>query len=318
MAHHLTMEERDRIAQLKHQGANQREIARALERSPSTICRELQRNGSGSDYFAAQAQYRAASRRRERPLIRKMDNAAIKATVRRGLAQYWSPEQIAGRLQLETAEKRYTVSARTIYAWIAGDKNCKRWRSFLRNRGKRGARSKRPDAIGAPIDQRPKVIESRSRLGDFEGDTVLGPGKGGLATLVDRKSRYTIMVKIGSKYADHVYQRIKERLRKLDADRRHSVTVDHGTEFVRCDRLEKHPGVKLYLAEPGKPHQRGTNENTNGLIRQFYPKGTRFLKVTHHHVRRVQNLLNNRPRACLGYQTPSEVFFGDFAFQRCN
>lgn len=318
MARHLTAEERDRIVQLRHQGANQQKIARALQRSPSTICRELQRNGSGSEYFAAQAQQRAAFRRRDRPLVRKMDNAEIKRAVRNGLAQYWSPEQIAGRLQREIPDKRRTVSARTIYAWIATDKKGTHWRSFLRNRGKRGERSKRPDAIGAPIDQRPKVIESRSRLGDFEGDTVLGPGKGGLATLVDRKSRYTIMVKIGSKYADHVYQKIKERLRKLDADRRHSVTVDHGTEFVRCDRLEKHPGVKLYLAEPGKPHQRGTNENTNGLIRQFYPKGTRFLKVTHHHVRRVQNLLNNRPRACLGYQTPSEVFFGDPALQRCN
>jgi IS30 family transposase len=235
-----------------------------------------------------------------------MDNAEIKGAVRNGLAQYWSPEQIAGRLQRQVPDKRRTVSARTIYRWIAADKKGTHWRSFLRNRGKRGARSKRPDAIGAPIDQRPKVIEARSRLGDFEGDTV------------DRKSRYTIMVKIGSKYADHVYQKIKQRLRKLDADRRHSVTFDHGTEFVRCDRLEKHPGVKLYLAEPGKPHQRGTNENTNGLIRQFYPKGTRFLKVTHHYVRRVQNLLNNRPRACLGYQTPSEVVFGDSALQCCN
>ena len=135
---------------------------------------------------------------------------------------------------------------------------------------------------------------------------------------MDRKSRYAIVVKIESKYADHVQQKIKGRLSKVDAARRHSVTFDHGTEFAHCDRLEKQPGVKLYLAEPGKPHQRGTNENTNGLIRQFYPKGTRFLKVTHHQVRRVQNLLNNRPRACLGYKTPNEVFFGDSATLCCN
>ena len=139
-----------------------------------------------------------------------------------------------------------------------------------------------------------------------------------MATLVDRKSRYAIVVKIESKYADHVQRKIKGRLLKVDEARRRSVTFDHGTEFAHCDRLEKRPGVKLYLAEPGKPHQRGTNENTNGLIRQFYPKGTRFLKIKHQQVRRVQNLLNNRPRACLGYKTPNEVFFGHSATLCCN
>lgn len=317
MARHLTMEERDRIAQMKHQGASQEDIARALDRSPSTISRELQRNGSGGEYFAGEAQRRAERRRRERPFRRKMDDPQIKQAVCRGLAQYWSPEQIGGRLKVDESE-RLAVSARTIYAWIDSHEDRKHWRSFLRNRGKRGNRSKRPDAIGAPIKQRPKVIETRSRLGDFEGDTVLGPGRGGLATLVDRKSRYTLIVKIQSKYADHVHQKIKGRLKQLDPDRRHSVTFDNGTEFAHCDRLQKHPGVELYFAEPGKPHQRGTNENTNGLIRQFYPKGTYFRKVTHHQVRVVQDLLNNRPRACLGYRTPNEIFFGDITPSNCN
>ena len=316
MARHRTMQERDRVAQLKHQGASQKEIAQALRRSPSTICRELQRNGSGKEYLAAQAQYRATRRRRERPLARKMDHPEIKAAVCRGLTRYWSPEQIAGRLPLEAADQQ-CVSARTIYNWISCNKT-RRWRSYLRRRGKRGDRSRRPDKIGAPIRDRPDVIEARSRLGDFEGDTVLGPGPGGLATLVDRKSRYTIMVKIRSKYADHVQQKIRGRLKQLDADRRHSVTFDNGTEFAHCHRLRKDPGVELYLSEPGKPHQRGTNENTNGLIRQFYPKGSRFRHVTHQHVRRVQDLLNNRPRACLGYRTPKEVFFGISVVENCD
>jgi IS30 family transposase len=247
-----------------------------------------------------------------------MNDCQIRAKVRRGLELYWSPEQIAGRLRRDIPDKRRTVSARTIYTWIANDKDCKRLRCFLRNRGKRGFRLKRPEPIGTPLRERPKVIEKRQRLGDFEGDTVLGSGPGGLATLVDRKSRYTIVIKIQSKYADHVHQKIKERLKQLDENRRHSVTFDNGTEFTHCHRLQKHPGVKLYLAETGKPHQRGTNENTNGLIRQFYPKGTHFRKVTHHQVRRVQHLLNNRPRACLGYRTPNEVFFGDSTPQNCN
>ena len=315
MAQHLTMAERDRIAQLKHEGASQKRIAEALQRSPSTICRELQRNGSGKEYLAAQAQHRATSRRQKRRLARKMDDPDIKAAVRWGLLHFWSPEQIAGRLQLKAADKR--VSARTIYNWISCNKP-RRWRSFLRRRGKRGNRPRRPERIGAPIRNRPDVIESRSRLGDFEGDTVLGPGYGGLATLVDRKSRYTIMVKIQSKYADHVQRKIRACLRQLDAEHRHSVTFDNGTEFAHCHRLQEHPGVELYLSEPGKPHQRGTNENTNGLIRQFYPKGTRFRNVTHQHVCRVQNLLNNRPRACLGYRTPREVFFDLPVAENCD
>ena len=144
------------------------------------------------------------------------------------------------------------MTARTIYRWIACDKHREHWRSFLRRRGKRASRRKKPERIGAPIDQRPEVIEGRLRLGDFEGDTVLGPlGTGGLATLVDRKSRYTMIVKIRSKDADHVHEKIKQRLKELDAERRRSVTFDNGSEFARCHRLQKHLDMELYLAEPG-------------------------------------------------------------------
>lgn len=233
MACHLTMEERDQIAQFRCQGVRQKEIAQALKRSRSTIGRELRRNATGGEYLAAQAQRRAATCRRDRPLVRKMEKAEIRRTVCNCLKQYWSPEQIAGRLRLEVNDKRRTASARTIYSWIATDRENARWRRVLRNRGKRGSRSPRPEAIGAPIADRPQVIEKRSRLGDFEGDTILGPGKGGLATLVDRKSRYTIVVKIESKYADHVQRKIKGRLSKVDEARRRSVTFDHGTEFAR-------------------------------------------------------------------------------------
>ena len=318
MAQHLTVEERDRIAELNHRGAKQKEIARLLKRSPSTISRELRRNGSGGEYYAGQAQRRAEKRRRERPLTRKMDTPEIREAVCRGLSHYWSPDQIGGRLKLLNS-RRCVVSARTIYTWIDSSEDPKFWRSFLRNRGKRGSRSRRPDRIGAPIRQRPQAIEARSRLGDFEGDTVLGiRNSGGLVTLVDRKSRYTIMARIDSKSSDHVYQKIKGRLRKLDADRRRSLTIDNGTEFTRCPRLRTHPGIELYVADPGRPHQRGTNENTNGLIRQFFPRETWFRDVTHRRVRGVEDLLNNRPRACLGYRTPNEVFFSKITPRNCN
>ena len=310
MASHLTLEERDRIAELRHQGANQKEIAEALGRCPSTISRELRRNRTGDGYYAAQAQREAQRRRRERPLVRKMDDPEINEIVRAGLAQEWAPEQIAGRMQQQDSQRR--VSSQTIYTWIKQDEHREHWESHLRRRGKRPCPRKNAATTGdaARIANRPEVIEQRLRLGDFEGDTVLGPaGTGGLATLVDRKSRFTIIVKIHSKNADHVHGRVKHRLRELDEQRRRSITFDNGTEFARCHRLERHLDIELYFADPGCPFQRGTNENTNGLIRQYFPKGTDFRDVSHYEVRQVENLLNNRPRACLGFRTPAEVFF---------
>ena len=312
MACHLTMEERDRIAQLRHRGADRGEIAKALQRDRATISRELRRNCTGDEYYAAQAHHRAEERRRQRPLTRKMDDPQMNQAVRAGLAQQWSPEQIEGRLKQQHAEDpEHCVSAQTIYTWIEQDENREHWRSFLRRRGKRPSRRKATEtAEGARIADRPQIIEDRLRLGDFEGDTVLGPpGTGGLATLVDRKARYTIVLKVQSKQADHVHHRLKDRLKELDEERRHSITFDNGTEFARCDRLEKHLGIRLYYADPGCPYQRGSNENTNGLIRQYFPKGTDFRSISHHEVRRVEKLLNNRPRACLGFRTPAEVFF---------
>jgi len=310
MASHLTMEERDRIAQWRCQHASQTEIAQALGRSPATISRELRRNRTGREYYAAQAQRESERRRRERPLVGKIDDPEINRTVRAGLAQEWAPEQITGRMKQQKSKR--CVSPQTIYAWIKRDDEREHWESCLRRRGKRPCRRKNEAATGdaARIHDRPEVIEERLRLGDFEGDTVLGPpGTGGLATLVCRKSRLTIIVKVQSKNADHVHEKLKQRLKELDDGRRHSITFDNGTEFARCHRLEKHLGIRLYFADPGCPYQRGTNENTNGLIRQYYPKGTDFRDITHDEVRRVEHSLNNRPRACLGFRTPNEVFF---------
>jgi transposase, IS30 family len=312
MASHLTLEERDRIAQLRHQGAEQKEIAVALDRAASTISRELRRNCTGDEYYAGQAQQQAERRRSERPISRRMDDPQMNETVRRGLAREWSPEQIAGRLDLQHPDdpERH-ISAQTIYDWIADDDDREHWESLLRRRGKRPSRRKNTETSeGARIADRPEVIEQRLRLGDFEGDTVLGPpGTGGLATLVDRKSRFTIVLKIQSKQADHVHEKLKQRLKELDEEHRRSITFDNGTEFARCHRLEKHLGMKLYFADPGCPYQRGSNENTNGLIRQYFPKGTDFRDISHHEVRQVEKALNNRPRACLNFSTPDEVFF---------
>jgi transposase, IS30 family len=324
MPGHLTKEERDRLAQLHHQGYMQLEIARALNRSPGTISRELKRNRTCEVYHAAQAQEHAQRRRRERPLQRKMDRPELNEMVRARLIRYWSPDQIAGRLKLEFADDpQKHVCPQTIYAWIAErSKDRKYWQSYLRRRGKRPwsrREIKGSAASRAAIADRPAIIEKRKRLGDFEGDTVLGPpGTGGVVTLVDRQSRFTIVSKVPCKQAQRVHRKIRDRLKALDKSQRESVTFDNGTEFARCHLLEKHLNVKIYFAKPGCPYQRGTNENTNGLIRQFFPKGTDFRDITHFDVREVENLLNNRPRACLGYKTPNEVFHADSAAPRCN
>jgi IS30 family transposase len=319
MPGHLTLEERDHIAQLHHQQAEQKEIAKALGRSPATISRELRRNRSGDEYYAAQAQREAERRRRERPLVRKMERPEINQAVRKGLSEEWAPEQISGRLEQQDA--KHSVSPQTIYDWIEQDDDREHWEAHLRRRGKRRCRRKNldPTQAAARIRDRPEVIEQRLRLGDFEGDTVLGPpGTGGVATLVDRKSRFTIILKIQSKDADHVQEKLQQRLKEITEERRHSITFDNGTEFARCHRLEKHLGLKLYFADPGCPHQRGTNENTNGLIRQYFPKGTDFRDITHAEVRHAENRLNNRPRACLGFRTPAEVFFEKTSPAGCN
>lgn len=319
MARHLTMQERDRIAQLFHQGATQLEMARAIGRSPSTISRELQRNRTAAGYFAAQAHHLARERRRFR--ARKLDDPELNARVRSSLTQEWSPEQIAGVLRQEHPDDpRRRVSAPTIYDWIERDVHRQHWKSFLRRRGKRPWR-RRTHVVEsrARIRNRPQLIERRLRLGDFEGDTILGPpGTGGLVTLVCRRSRLTILAKIHSKDARHVRQRIQQRLRELADDRRHSLTLDNGTEFACCRRLEKHLDMKLYFADPGCPYQRGTNENTNGLIRQYFPKGTDFRHISHQEVRRVENLLNGRPRACLHFQTPAAVFHSENPLPSCD
>lgn len=285
MPGHLTLEERDRLAQMHSRGFNQKEIAVALDRSPSTISRELRRNHTRGEYLAAQAHRASARRRCERPLARKMDDPQINAAVRRGLAQDWSPDEISRRLHKESPDApQRCVSPQTIYDWIKKSPDREHWESHLRRRGKRPSSRKpatRPDA--ARIKNRPEVIEQRLRLGDFEGDTVLGPpGTGGLVTLVERRSRYTLLIPIRSKNAQHVQAKIRRRLKQLNKDLRRTITFDNGTEFARCDRLAKHLEMTLYYADPGCPFQRGTNENTNGLLRQYFPKGTDFRNVTPH------------------------------------
>jgi IS30 family transposase len=322
MASHLTFEERDRIAQLRARGHGKGDIAQQLCRSASTIGREIARNSTGGEYLAATAHAKARRRRSERPLVRKTQRPAVDRTIRKLLASNLSPDEIARRMKLERPHRpRDRVCASTIYRWIDSHDDRAHWRGYLWRRGKalRKPRNSPSDAGKARIASRPEVIERRERLGDFEGDLVLGKqGTGGLATFVDRKSRYVVMTKVIRKDSRYVYRASRRRLLQLPSDRLHSMTLDNGGEFARFRSLEERLGMTVYWADPGRPYQRGTNENTNGLARHFFPKGTDFNTVTHWDVEQVEKLLNNRPRACLGYRTPNEVFHRIFTPLCCD
>ena len=218
-------------------------------------------------------------------------------------------------------QSEHHISASSIYLWAkAQGPQRQHWEQYLRRRGRRPYHPRPPDKHGAkPIQDRPAIIERRGRLGDFEGDLVLGsPGSGGLLTLVDRRSRFLCLELVKNKTSRHVHQRVKQALAKLPDGQRRSLTFDNGSEFARCYLVEKSHGTRLYFADPGCPHQRGTNENTNGLIRQFFPKGIDFRTVTPHEMRRVETLMNDRPRRCLGYRTPREVFLHQASIQSCD
>ena len=239
-----------------------------------------------------------------------MDRPEIFGAVQSGLHHDWSPDEISGRLRQQfPKDLARRISAKTIYSWIRQDSHRTLWKSHLRRRGKAPSRRKKaPLPENQRIANRPDIIERRTRAGDLECDTVLGPpGTGGIATMVDRTTRKLIMTTIRSKHADHVATRMIKRLKKATRLPVHSLTFDNGTEFAEHDRVAKALQATVFFARPGCPYQRGTNENTNGLIRQYFPKGQPLNTVSEQRCRQVELIINNRPRKCLGYRTPNEL-----------
>jgi IS30 family transposase len=314
MSGHLTLEEREVIAQWNASGKFQTAIAEELGRDKSTISRELRRNRSQTGYFPARAHATAQQRRRERPLARKMDQPELRRLVCDELKKKTPPVDIAGRTKLLFKDKKRQISHQSIYTWIDAQAALgKKWERFLKFKGKPKNKRKNDGRLpnATPIADRPQVAEERKRLGDFEGDTVHGPaGRGGLVTLVDRKSRYTLGEKVPDLKADTVTEASVAALKSVPREKRKSVTFDNGKEFAGHEELARRAGVDVYFAYPHCPWQRGTNENTNGLLRQFFPKGTDLARVSSARLNQVQELLNHRPRRCLGYRTPHEVFHG--------
>jgi transposase, IS30 family len=314
MACQLTFLEREQISQMHDAGASNAEIAAELNRARSTIGREIKRNSVVGEYSAVAAQALAQQRRRERPLVRKMDEPEISTYVRSRLVNSWSPDQIAGRSKSEFGrDRRRQISHQTIYKWIQSQPAADRrhFAGFLRRAGSRSPREDRRGRIPnqVSIDGRPEVVDKRRRYGDWEGDTVVGARHlGAVVTLVERKSGYLLTAKSCDRKARRVARKIKSRLETLPRQLRRTVTFDNGKEFAEHDHLTKRLDLDVYFAKPYCSWQRGTNEHTNGLLRQFIPKGTDLQSVSWQELKHYTNLINDRPRKRLGYRTPAEVF----------
>jgi IS30 family transposase len=312
MSKHLTIEEREVISQMRYGRRKARGIARRLGRHRSTIYRELTRNRDSRGYSAVRAQRRAEERRRIRPRRCKMERPKLRHEVCRGLESYWSPEQIAGRLRRMRHRKPYSyVSHQTIYGWIKKQSNCRYWESFLRFGGKRRRRRDRRGKIPrrVEIDRRPAAVNNRTRYGDWEGDTVIGARrKSLLVTHVERKSGYLLTAKIEARQSAAVNRASFRLFQAIPTKLRRTLTLDNGKEFASYEDLSRWTGLAIYFTQPYAAWQRGTNENTNGLLRQYFPKGTDFDLVTGRQLTHVVNLINDRPRKRLKYRTPKEVF----------
>jgi len=313
---HLSIDEREVILKMLAQQSSLQTIGSALGRDPGTISREVRRNiHSSGEYRPNRAQQMYHRRRAEsKEPYRLEEDAWLGNYVLGKLKRYWSPEQISGRLQ---RDRGIVVSPGTIYRWIYRDHaggGGTLWRYLRRHhrrrRRHRGSERRGQIAGRRMIDRRPKVVEARRRIGDWESDTVEGgKGKGLLATHVERKSRYTVAVKVSDKSAPTVTRATVKAMRRIPAGKRKTMTLDNGKEFSGFAQIERRLDIRTYFAHPYHSWERGTNENTNGLLRQFFPKGTDFTQVMDSEVDRVQRLLNNRPRKCLGYRTPAEVFW---------
>ena len=308
---HFTTEERELSRVMKAQGFSDRAIARSLKRSNSSVSREFARNSrKDGTYSANYADKLYAERRKNCGRKPILEDEQAKNYVTEKLEQRWTPEQIAGRAKLE--KQPFSISYPTIYRAIDSGVLPKQLKKIMRFKCKhkkckgKDKRGKIPDTVS--IHERPAGAENRSRYGHWESDTVLGKrGTGCIATHVERKSGYLVAVKIPDRQDKAftvatiaAFAKISEKLKK-------SFTVDNGKEFAAHKELAAGTGMKVFFCDPYSPWQRGTNENTNGLLRQFFPKGTSFADFTDEQLQTVVDLINNRPRKRLGFRSPAEL-----------
>ena len=310
--HHLTHEERCQIYALRKSGLSGPAIARQLGRDRTTVWREVRRNSGGRGYRHKQAHGMASARRSAASSVARKMTPELWQLVEDRLAEGWSPEQIAGRLR----KQGVTMAGRQwIYRYVRADRKAGgQLYLCLRRRGKKpnwkgGRHSGRGHIPGrVDISERPAVVEAKERVGDWEADTIIGKGhSGAVVSVVDRASKYTLLERVGKKTAGSVGTALLSMLLPLYT-LVHTITADNGKEFAGHAGVAKALGAGFFFATPYHSWERGLNEHTNGLVREYFPKGTDFRLITDAQVKAVQDRLNRRPRKVLGYRTPAEVF----------
>ena len=312
---HLSLAEREEIAVWKAEGLSLREIARRLDRDVSSVSRELKRNAPPlrpGRYLPARAHLRSTQRNQISRTHQRLKKPEIRRHVLYKLQQGLSPEQIAGHLRLE--KSKLSISHEAIYQFIYSEardlipllahshrKRLRRWHSHKHRKSHIPERT--------PITQRPVVVQARRQYGHWEADTVIsGKSKASLLVMVERKSRFVKLAWLPQKSASKTREAINRRLTQFPKGLRRTITYDNGSENVEHLQVNSVLGTRSFFCLPFHSWEKGTVENTNGLIRRFYPKKTDFATITPEQVRRVERILNSRPRKCLRFKTPEQVF----------
>lgn len=312
---HLDEQERDLLAVMRGEGKPLREIARVLDRAPSSLSRELSRNAPPirrGRYLPHKAQARYETRNQDRARRPRLKSARIRRYVGQRLAAGWSPELIAGRTGLLWPQE--SVSHEAIYGWIYAEarKHIPKLTRSHRTRQPRGYSRKHatPHIPGrVAIEERPAVVEARRQMGHWEADTVVSrQSKAALQVIVERKARYTKIGKLSARSARQMRMGLNRMLSRYPASLLKTMTYDNGTENTEHLGVNAVLGTRSYFCTPFHSWERGTVENTIGLVRRWLPKKTDFATVSHRQVKAIERWLNHRPRKCLNYKTPAEAF----------
>ena len=316
---HITSFQRNEISILLRAGLKQNKIAELLGKTPSAISQELKRNPADNKtgYDARIAKEKTKRRRiRANERFKKAgNNEWIRRYIVRNTKKYWSPEQISGRIKRKWPDNfERHIGKDSIYEYLYSERKdlvkylrCQKGK-YRRRYGTKIREKQREEHKKKRIDKRPKIVEKRGRIGDWEGDTIVGKDKSHILTHVDRKSGYGMADKLIRGLAELTRIKTQERFSKLPKNKRHTITYDNGSTFTEHELTEKKVGINIYFAWPYHSWERGCNENFNGLLRQFFPKKSSFAIVTQEQIEKAVKLINNRPRKRLGYLTPNEVF----------
>jgi IS30 family transposase len=316
----LTLAEREEISRGLAEGRSVRSVALQLGRAPSTVSREIKRNGGSSDYRATEADDAAWDRALRPKLCKLVEDRDLARVVTDKLRLLWSPEQIAGWLKhTYPSDETWHVSHETIYRSLfiqtRGALKKELLQYLRRTRGMRRSRhyTQKTDNHGqilgtVSISERPASAEDRAVPGHWEGDLVFGSNNSQIATLVERQTRYLMLVKVGAKDTETVVTALIKNARKLPQELYKSLTWDRGKEMADHKRFTLATDIQVYFCDPKSPWQRGSNENTNGLLRQYLPKGIDISSYSQAKLNAMARQLNQRPRKTLGYQTPAAMF----------